>query len=88
MPTIAWQYMPGQIAGWASKTYVQQCDVYSQITSVPIGCIFFAGDTYSQTPGWQVGAIDSARLAVRAFAEGLHSSDPALYGSDEVLTCP
>lgn len=86
--TIAWQYMPNQIAGWAAETYTGQCDVYQAITTLPQGNIYFAGDTYSQTPGWQEGAVDSARLAIKSIVEGLPSTDPALYPSGSLMRCP
>lgn len=88
MPTIAWQYMPGQIAGWAAETYEQQCDIYKEIVDLPVGAIFFAGDSYSQTPGWQEGAIASARYAILSLKEGKRSTDPALYGTATVMACP
>ncbi len=77
--TIAWQYMPGQVGGWANETYLTQSKVYKKITTLPRGRIYFAGDTYSQTPGWQEGAVDSARLAITSMVTGLTSTDPKLY---------
>lgn len=77
--TVAWQYMPGQLGGWANETHVTQPSVYKQITTLPRGRIYFAGDTYSQLPGWQEGAVDSARLAVTSIVTGLSSTDPKLY---------
>ena len=71
-----------------TETYMQQCDIYKEIVDVPVGAIFFAGDSYSQTPGWQEGAIASARYAVLALTEGKRSTDPALYGTETVMACP
>lgn len=92
--TIAWHYMPYQVAGWAAETYESQCEIYKQITTLPVydpafnpEMVLFAGDTYSETPGWQEGAVDSAYLAVKAIKEGLTSTDPALYGGQPVMEC-
>ena len=77
--TIAWQYMPGQVGGWGDETYVNQADVYRRITNLPRGRVYFAGDTYSQVPGWQEGSVDSARLAIASILSGKPSTDPDLY---------
>ena len=77
--TIAWHYMPGQISGWASETYMNQANVYKRITKLPRGAVYFAGDNYSQWPGWQEGAVSSAKLAVQSIQTGLTSTDPQLY---------
>ena len=86
-PTIAWQFMPGQVAGWVAETYKTQCQVYTQVVSLPQGNIFFAGDSYSQTPGWQEGALSSARMAVFAILNGLTSADPSLYSDRAPMEC-
>ena len=79
--TIAWQYMPGQVGGWGDETYVNQADVYRRITNLPRGRVYFAGDTYSQVPGWQEGSVDSARLAIASILSGRPSTHPDLYRS-------
>ena len=86
-PAIAWGYMPGQVGGWADETSELQCDIYLKITNPSIESMYFAGDSYSQTPGWQEGAVRSAELAVKAISHGLKPNDPALYGSDGVMKC-
>lgn len=87
--TIAWQYMPGQVAGWPAEAYQSQTDVYCAITNLPQsnGNVFFAGDAYSQAPGWQEGAVASARLAIHAIVSGLSSTDPALYPTGSTMQC-
>jgi len=87
-PAIAWGYMPGQIGGWADETSELQCNIYLKITDALTPNIFFAGDSYSQTPGWQEGAIRTAALAVRAISDGLKPNDPRLYGTNAVMECP
>ena len=62
--TIAWQYMPFQVGGWASDTAYYQPEVYAAITSPPPSRIYFAGDTWSYLPGWQEGAITAAYEAI------------------------
>ncbi len=84
--TIAWQYMPGQIGGWANETYLSQAEIYKEITTLPRGAIYFAGDTYSELPGWQEGAVSAARLAIMSIITGLRSTNPELYESPLDLT--
>jgi monoamine oxidase len=62
--TVAWQYMPFQVGGWAGDTAYEQPDVYREITSPPPSRIYFAGDTWSYLPGWQEGAITAAYEAI------------------------
>jgi monoamine oxidase len=67
--TIAWQYMPFQVGGWASDTANTQPDVYRHITDLPRGRLFLAGDAWSYLPGWQEGAITSVYAAIKALQE-------------------
>ena len=62
--TVAWQYMPFQLGGWAGDTAYEQPDVYQEITNPPPSRIYFAGDTWSYLPGWQEGAITAAYEAI------------------------
>jgi monoamine oxidase len=62
--TIAWQYMPFQVGGWAGDTAYEQPKIYAAITSPPPSRIYFAGDTWSYLPGWQEGAITAAYEAI------------------------
>lgn len=72
--SIAWQYMPNQVGGWASDTATTSPDIYRQITTFErSGRFFCAGDTWSYWPGWQEGAVASAYCAIAAIA---HSLDP------------
>jgi monoamine oxidase len=64
--TIAWQYMPFQVGGWASDTASTQPEVYQHITDLPRGRLFLAGDAWSYLPGWQEGAITSVYAAITA----------------------
>jgi len=67
--TIAWQYMPHQVGGWASDTATETPDVYEQITTFSTSLPFFcAGDTWSYWPGWQEGSVSSAYCAISAIA--------------------
>lgn len=66
--TIAWQYMPFQVGGWASDTANTQKPVYEAITALPQGRLYLAGDAYSYLPGWQEGAITSVYAAIAALA--------------------
>lgn len=67
--TIAWQYMPFQVGGWASDTASTQPEVYQHITDLPRGRLFLAGDAWSYLPGWQEGAITSVYAAIKALRE-------------------
>lgn len=69
--TIAWQYMPHQVGGWAADTATAQPEVYRRITTLPQGRMYLAGDVWSYLPGWQEGAVTSAYAAVEAMAYGL-----------------
>ena len=62
--TVAWQFMPFQVGGWAGDTAYEQPDVYAEITNPPPSRIYFAGDTWSYLPGWQEGAITAAYEAI------------------------
>lgn len=67
--TIAWQYMPNQVGGWASDTATTNPAVYEQITTFSDKVPFFcAGDTWSYWPGWQEGSVASAYCAISAIA--------------------
>jgi len=67
--TIAWQYMPFQVGGWASDTANTQPDVYKAITELPQGRLYLAGDAYSYLPGWQEGAVTSVYAAIQALSK-------------------
>ena len=67
--TIAWHYMPFQVGGWASDTANTQPKVYEQITDLPRGRLYLAGDAWSYLPGWQEGAITSVYAAIEALAK-------------------
>ena len=77
--SMAWQYMPWQVGGFANDTYLTQPEIYETITDWPQGGILLAGDSVSQMPGWQEGAVSAALLAVRSLVENRRSTDPALY---------
>ncbi len=77
--SIAWQYMPWQVGGFAADTYLTQPEIYATITDWPQGQILLAGDSASQMPGWQEGAVSAAHLAVRSLVEHRSSTDPVLY---------
>lgn len=66
--TIAWQYMPNQVGGWASLTASTQPEVYQRITDLPQGRLYLAGDAWSYLPGWQEGSITSVYSAIDALA--------------------
>ena len=67
--SIAWQYMPYQVGGWASDTAVEKPSVYQNITTFAKDSRFYcAGDTWSYLPGWQEGAVASAYCAINAIA--------------------
>jgi monoamine oxidase len=66
--TIAWQYMPFQVGGWASDTANTQPKVYEAITDLPQGRLYLAGDAWSYLPGWQEGAVTSVYAAIEALA--------------------
>ena len=69
--TIAWQYMPFQVGGWAADTATEQPEIYRKITTLPQGRLYLAGDVWSYLPGWQEGAVTSAYAAIKALAYGL-----------------
>jgi monoamine oxidase len=63
--TIAWQYMPFQVGGWASTDK----EVYDRITALPRGRLYLVGDAWSYLPGWQEGAVTSVYAAIEALKE-------------------
>ena len=67
--SIAWQYMPFQVGGWASDTANTQPEVYQHITDLPRGRLYLAGDAWSYLPGWQEGSITSVYAAIRSLQE-------------------
>ncbi|MBO0661765.1 FAD-dependent oxidoreductase [Jiella sp. MQZ9-1] len=75
--SIAWQYMPHQVGGWASDTASTNEKIYEQITTFEKDSRFFcAGDTWSYWPGWQEGSITSAYCAIYGIARTMQ---PAKY---------
>lgn len=67
--SIAWQYMPHQVGGWASDTASTTPQVYQDITTFRRDSRFYcAGDTWSYWPGWQEGSVASAYCAITAIA--------------------
>jgi monoamine oxidase len=66
--TIAWQYMPYQLGGWAGLTATRQREVYQTIIK-PQGQLYLAGDAYSYLPGWLEGAVTSVYKAIEAMAK-------------------
>jgi len=72
--SIAWQYMPHQVGGWASDTATTSPAVYQQITTFKENGYFYcAGDTWSYWPGWQEGSVASAYCAVDAIAQTIRA---------------
>lgn len=72
--SIAWQYMPHQVGGWASDTASTNPPVYEQITTFKENGYFYcAGDTWSYWPGWQEGSVASAYRAVDAIAQTIRA---------------
>ena len=69
--TIAWQYMPHQVGGWAADTATAQPEIYRKITTLPQGRLYLAGDAWSYLPGWQEGAVTSVYAAVEAMVNRL-----------------
>ena len=63
--TIAWQYMPFQVGGWAGLTATRQPEIYQTIIK-PQGRLYLAGDVYSYLPGWLEGAVTSVYKAIGA----------------------
>ncbi|WP_305764473.1 FAD-dependent oxidoreductase [Breoghania sp. L-A4] len=75
--TIAWQYMPHQVGGWASDTALESPEVYEKITTFSPDLPFFcAGDTWSYWPGWQEGSVSSAYCAIAAIALAIDPGNP------------
>lgn len=76
--SIAWQYMPGQVGGWASDTAKENPEVYKKITTFSTDLPFFcAGDTWSYWPGWQEGSVSSAYCAIAAIALAIDPGNKA-----------
>lgn len=61
--SIAWQNVPFQEGGWADWTE-DMVDPYSRLLH-PEGNFWVAGDQVSYLPGWQEGAVLSARYVVQ-----------------------
>lgn len=72
--TVAWQYMPNQVGGWASDTASTQPKIYQAITTLPQGRVYLSGCHYSYLPGWQEGALTSTYQAIAALAYSLTST--------------
>ncbi len=80
--SIAWQYMPYQVGGWASDTALEDPEVYEQITTFAKGSRFYcAGDTWSYWPGWQEGSVASAYCAITAIARDIDPANNAYAAS-------
>ncbi|WP_022734071.1 FAD-dependent oxidoreductase [Thalassospira lucentensis] len=80
--SIAWQYMPHQVGGWASDTALENPEVYKQITTFAKDSRFYcAGDTWSYLPGWQEGAVASAYCAINAIARTIDPTNNAFSAS-------
>jgi monoamine oxidase len=60
--SIAWHHVPYQEAGWADWDGVPAVD-YNTLLA-PDGRVFVAGDQVSYLPGWQEGAMLSARFVL------------------------
>lgn len=60
--SIAWHHVPYQEAGWADWDGVPAVD-YNTLLA-PDGRVFVAGDQVSYLPGWQEGAMLSARYVL------------------------
>lgn len=72
--SIAWQYMPYQVGGWASDTAYQKPETYKKITTFKDNGYFYcAGDTWSYWPGWQEGSVASAYCAIDAIASTIRA---------------
>ncbi len=80
--SIAWQYMPHQVGGWASDTATETPAVYKQITTFDKNSRFYcAGDTWSYLPGWQEGSVSSAYCAINAIARTIDPTNNAFATS-------
>lgn len=66
--SVAWQYMPFHVAGWANETAYDQPEVYKAITEPRLSRIYPADDTWSCLPGWQEGAVTAADEAISRMA--------------------
>ena len=76
--TIAWQYMPHQVGGWASDTALTSPEAYRNITTFrDKGRFYCAGDTWSYWPGWQEGSVASAYQAINAIANTIDPTNNA-----------
>ena len=60
---VAWQNIPHNRGGWGTYTAALRANAYPVLCR-PDGPIYLAGEHVSYIPGWQAGALESARLAV------------------------
>lgn len=70
---ISWQNVRYTRGGWGMYTKAQRRDVFP-ILDRPDGNIYLAGEHMSYSPGWQAGAIDSARRTMAALDRRVRES--------------
>ena len=66
--SIAWHHVPYQLAGWADWDNVPV--VHYETLLEPDGRVIVAGDQVSYLPGWQEGAMLSARYVLQRISRG------------------
>lgn len=66
--SVAWHHVPYQYAGWADWDKV--APAYYDTLLEPDGRVIVAGDQVSYLPGWQEGAMLSARYVLQRISRG------------------
>jgi len=66
--SIAWHHVPYQFGGWADWDKVSA--VHYETLLEPDGRVIVAGDQVSYLPGWQEGAMLSARYVLQRISRG------------------
>jgi monoamine oxidase len=66
--SIAWHHVPYQLGGWADWDKIPV--VHYETLLEPDGQVIVAGDQVSYLPGWQEGAMLSARYVLQRITRG------------------
>ena len=73
--SVPWHRVPFTKGGWANWDGTGRRDLYP-ILSRPDGRIYLAGEHMTYLTGWMAGALESARLVVRAIHARAAASPP------------
>lgn len=66
--SVAWHKVPFTLGGWGNWGGTSRFDLYPLLCK-PDGRVYFAGEHLSYLSAWMAGALESARVAVKAIHE-------------------